>query len=71
MNNKESIYYDEDYDMDSNYEYIDDDDSNFPAFGINEVFSCAFVVIKQLTIQFIYLFGVTLVYRVIRQTGLE
>lgn len=69
MNNKESIYYDEDYDTDyhSNYEYIDDD--NFPSFGINEVFSCGFVVLKQLTVQFLYLFGVNLVYRVIRQTG--
>lgn len=70
---KGSFYYDEeDYDLEDSYhnsfEYSADD--NLPTLGFNEVISCGFMIISQLIYQFLYLFGVNLVYRLIRQTGL-
>lgn len=69
---KGSFYYEEDYDLDDSYhnsfEYSADD--NLPTLGFNEVISCGFMVISQLIYQFLYLFGVNLLYRIIRQTGL-
>jgi hypothetical protein len=71
MTYKGSFYYDEDYELDDNYqnsfEYAYEDNS---AFDLNQVFSCGFMVLKQLTTQFLYLFAINLAYRVIRQTGL-
>lgn len=71
MANKGSFYYDQDYDLDSDYhnsfEYAYED--NLPGFDLSQVFSCGFMVLTQLTTQFLYLFAINLVYRVIRQTG--
>lgn len=68
---KGSFYYDEDYDLDDNYqnsfEYSTDD--NLPTLNFNEALNCGFMVISQLMSQFLYLFGVNLAYRIIRQTG--
>lgn len=69
---KGSFYYDDDYDLVDDYhrsfEY--NYDETLPIFGFQEVINCGFVVIKQLINQFLYLFGINLIYRVIRQTGL-
>lgn len=73
MANLGSFYYDEDYGIDgenyhNSFEYAYED--KMPSFDLNQVSSCGFMIIKQLTIQFFYLFAINLVYRVIRQTGL-
>ena len=68
---KGSFYYDEEYDLEDSYqnsfEYSADD--SLPTLSFNEVISCGYMVLSQLLSQFLYLFGVNLLYRIIRQTG--